>query len=369
LPPLAVAPSATHTTLSTPTSRQRPPTVQQQRPSIATPSLDGTPSSPPTLIYVEDNEIAELSQEGASRTLAVVPEAGNTESALLHGDRVLLLREQGLQLVDLVEDAAVRLMPFDAPVLFGNLMPAGADAVLYSAMLDDGGGGTMGFTAHVGLYSSSAGRERQLIEHEGSLVLLGENAAGDSTYLLPLGGDPEFSEVWLVSLATGEVRTRLPVEGYEFAALSPDARLLATAGIRFLPEGQRLDYGLGLYDLRNDESVDGRWLPLPLPDSHVSGLIWSGDGQCLYFHLRPGSPQENPTETYGLWCLNPERMEYSRVSPLDEPTAHIVTISPDDGWLVLRPETAHEIIMVDLAAGGAVTLSLPDNFEEIVRWR
>ena len=367
-PSPTVSPVATHAARSTSTSWQPPPTLHELVPSLATPFLDATPSSPPTLIYTRGNQIVELSIEGASRTLADVPEAGRVKSALLLADQIFFVREQGLQVVDLTQGAS-RLIVFDAPVLFGDLIPAGTDTVLYSAMLDDGGGGTMGFTAHAGLYSLSTGRARPLIEHEGSLVPLGENAEEDGVYFLPVGGDPEFAEVWLVSLATGEIRVRLPVEGNEFAALSPDAHLLATATSRFLPEEQRLEYGLGLYDVSIPGSVEGRWLPLPRPDSHVWGLVWSGDGRCLYFHLRPGAPYEDPATSHGLWCLDPEGMQFSLVCPLDDPTDHIVTISPDDDWLLLRPDRAYEFTLVDLGGGRALNLELPVDFYEIVRWR
>jgi hypothetical protein len=342
--------------------------LQELHPSLATPFLDVTPSSSLTLIYTRGNQIVELNAEGASRTLAIVREAGPVKSALLLEDSALLLREQGLQVVDLT-DGASRLIAFDAPVLFGDLIRVGTDTVLYSAMLDDGGGGTMGFSAHAGLYSLSTGRARPLIEQEGSLVPLGGNAEEDGVYFLPLGGDPEFVEVWLVSLATGEIGARLPVAGNEFAALSPDRHLLATAASRFMPEEQRLEYGLGLYDVSIPGSVEGRWLPLPRADSHVWGLIWSGDGRCLYFHLRPGAPADDPTTSYGLWCLDAERAQFSLISPLGDPTEHIITISPDDHWLVLRPERAYEITLVDLAAGRAVTPVSPETFDEIIRWR
>lgn len=367
-PSPTVSPAATHAAGSTSTSWQPPPTLQELLPSLATPFFDATPSSPPPLIYTRGNQIVELSIEGASRILAIAPEAGPVRSALLLGDSVLLLREQGLQLVDL-SGRATRLLPFDAPVLFGDVIPAGTDTVLYSAMLDDGGGGTMSFTAHAGLYSLTTGRARPLIEYEGGLIPLGENAEEDGVYFLPLGGEPEFSEVFLVSLATGEIRARLPVEGIAFAALGPKARLLATAASRFLPEEQHLEYGLGLYDLSNPGSVEGWWLPLPRPDSHVWGLVWSGDGRCLYFHLRPGAPYEDPATSHGLWCLDPEGMQFSLVSPLDDPTDHIVTISPDDHWLLLRPDRAYEFTLVDLGGGRALNLELPVDFYEIVRWR
>jgi len=363
-----VSPAFGDAARSTPASWQPPSTLQELLPSLATPFFDATPSSPPTLIYTRGNAIVELSMEGASRTLAVVPEAGRVRSALLLAGHIVLVREQGLQVVDLT-DGASRLIAFDAPVLFGDLIPAGIDTVLYAAMLDDGGGGTMSFTAHAGLYSVDSEFTQPLVAHEGGLLPLGIDAEGDDAYFLPQGGEPEFSEIWLVSLATGVVRARLPVEGFAFAALSPDAHLMATAASRFLPEEQRLEYGLGLYDVSVPGLVEGRWLPLPRPDSHVWGLVWSGDGRCLYFHLRPGAPYEDPATSYGLWCLDPEGMQLSLVCPLDDPTAHIVTITPDDHWLVLRPERANELTLVDLAAGRAVSRVPPDTFDEIVRWR
>lgn len=50
-------------------------------------------------------------------------------------------------------------------------------------------------------------------------------------------------------------------------------------------------------------------------------------------------------------------------------TDHIITIGPDDRWLVLRPERADEITLVDPVAGRAVTLAPAETFDEIVRWR
>lgn len=345
----------------------RPPgTPTVPSPSVVSTRTAGEPT--PALVYLRGNELMEVSGDGSLRSLARIPDAGPVRFALLIRDTVLLLREFGLQDVRL-SDGTSQLLPFEAPVLFGYLLVVDADTALYSAVLDDGGGGTMGFTAHAGYYSVEEGILHPLMEQEGSLAPLGVDAEGDDACFLPLGGDPEFREVWLVSLTTGAVSARLAIDGQEFAALNPDSSQIATSASRFLPDRQRLEFGLRLYDLRGEGVGQGLWLSLPRPESHAFGLIWSGDGRCLYFHLRPGSPSDDPTVSYGLWCLDPEAMSFMQVSALADPTEHLVMISPDDRWLVLRPEREYELTLVDLRTGSVVIPGMPGAFDDVVHWR
>ena len=196
-------------------------------------------------------------------------------------------------------------------------------------------------------------------------VPLGLSADGTKLYLMPRGGDPEFSEIWVLTLNNGEVKP-FSIGIGTLAALSPNSRYLAIASTHFVELELPLEYKLTLFDLASPQT-SGHILTLPNSPSHSRGLIWSPDSQKLYFLLRPRAPYEDPTTSYGLWRFEVGSETFSRVANLDNSNLHFTSLSPDGEWALLIPETEPFIMLVRTNTGEVNTIEVPTaQFQFIV---
>lgn len=331
---------------------------------LALSSCRAFPSAPtivapaqPEIFYIHDSKLTRQPLGQEPQALLTLPDMGAVRDALKVDDTVFVLRELGLQKVSLADHSVEGIAQFGNPIGGGALFAQG-ESVFYS--LDE----------ELRQYDIAKGTTRKVLSypHAGFFKPLGLTQDGKGFYLLPLAGDPEFPAIWEVNLTNGEV-TELPVGiGHEFAALAPDSRHLVTVAVHsVLPEGS-LEYGLGLFDL-STFPPSGQFLTLPNPPSHIAyGLAWSPDSRWVYFLLRPGMPWDEPTTSYGLWRFEVETGTFSRTADIDNPTMHLVSISPDGEWMLLRPEVERYLALVHISTGEVKIVELPTGRVEIVRW-
>ena len=331
---------------------------------ISTPSISKDPTSPP-LLYIADNQLFQRQADNTTRMVASLGEEGEVFSAIRVKEAIFVLRKNGLQRVEIGSGKVEMVVKFDGTPLFGALVRTSNDrVVLYSTALESGCSPT-GIGAKVGLYQVDKNISRDVYSSDTRYILpMGLTADRQNLYGRPVGCDPEFDRFWLISTGNGEIKKELPTwdatpkeYGSGYAALSPDSRHLAftTSSVADTENGV-IRHRLSIYNL--DRMTIERY-DLPHPPSHGRSLLWSSDSQWLYFTLNPGTPFDEPSNSYGLWSLNIQTGQYLRITDLDDPLMHLVSISPDGQWIFLQPETRQRVIYVHLSTAEKIFINLP----------
>lgn len=305
--------------------------------------------------------------------IASLGDEGDVISAIKLKDAVFVLRKKGLQRVELEGDKTEMVVRFDSTPLYGELIKISNDnVVLFSTALDSGCSST-GIGSILGLYQIDNYASRLFFANDEHYIQpLGLTADQQSVYGFPQGCAPGFGEFWLISTDKGEITSKLLIgdatskeAGVGNAALSPDARFLAF-GTSLVEAENSNRYRLSIYDL---EDITIERHELPNPPSHIwDGLLWSPDNQRLYFVLNPGSPYDEPSNSYGLWNLDIQTGIFSLVTSLHDPYIHLVSISSDGQWILLMPEALLSVTYIHLPTGEPVVISLPPGgIDQIVR--
>jgi hypothetical protein len=329
--------------------------------------------TPPSLLYIADNQLYERQPGGTTPIIAKVGEEGDILDAVRVKDIVFVLRGKGLQRIDMKTGKTKMAVEFDKTPLWGELDRTSDDNVLLYSIARDSACSSTGIGATVGLYQVDNDTFKDVfVKDEGYIRPLGLTTDGQNIYGLPVGCDPEFDRFWLISIAQGKIAKELQTwdatskeygEGY--AALSPDAHFLAFATAYYVESEGLLRYRLSVYDL---ESLTIERYELPKPPSYSDGLVWSPTSQKLYFILNPGAPYDESSETYGLWSFDIRTGVFSPVTSLDNRFIHIVTISSDGQWILLQPEVAQSVTYVYLPTGEQFLIKLPsEGVSQIVR--
>jgi Tol biopolymer transport system component len=219
--------------------------------------------------------------------------------------------------------------------------------------------------AKVGLYQVDKNISMNVYSSDiGYIVPLGLTTDQHGFYGVPVGCAPGFDRFWLISTDGGEIKKELPTSdatpnesGTGAAALSPDSRHLAfTTSSTVDAENSVIRHRLSIYDL---DTITIERYDLPHPPSHVRSLLWSSDSQWLYFVLNPGTPFDEPSNSYGLWSLNMQTGQYLRITDLDDPLMRLVSISPDGQWILLQPEAWQIVTYVHLSTAEKIFINLP----------
>lgn len=309
----------------------------------------------PNVYYIHENQLV-LQQPGQQpEILLVLPDLGQVKDALQVEKNIFILRERGLQKVSLVNKTVDLVEQFPDITVNGALFAAVGQQLLIYAVDNK-----------VELYFLSKSTVREVLSQTGFFVPFGLLKDGTELYLVPRAGDPEFPEIWVLALDDGETKPFPTGIGTE-ASLSPNGQFLAIASTHFLEMGNPREYRLTLFDLTSPE-VPGRILSLPNAPSHSYGrLIWSPNGQELYFMLRSGKPSDESETSYGLWRLVVGSETFSPVANVEDPALHFVSLSPDGEWAILIHETKPYVTIVHVNSGEINTIELPAGQVAIVR--
>jgi len=348
----------------------------------ATPSTAPTPTyiptakkelAPPALLYIADNQLYEQQPDGTTLISSDLGEEGDVMDAVRVQDIVFVLLGKGLQRIDMKTGKTKMAVEFDKTSLWGELDRTSDDNVLLYSIAQDSACSSTGVGATIGLYQVNKDIYNDVfVRDEGYVRPLGLTRDRQSIYGLPLGCDPEFDRFWLISIDQGKITKELHTwdttskeygEGY--AALSPDAHFLAFATAYYVESENSLKYRLSIYDL---DSLTIKRYELPKPPSYSDGLLWSPNGQKLYFILNPGASYDESSESYGLWSLDIHSDVFSTVTSLDNRSIHLVIISSDGQWILLQPETEPSVTYVHVPTGEQFVTNLPaEGVEQIVR--
>ena len=342
--------------------------VSESIPTRPAPSTHAPSTSngltPPSLLYLTENRLYQQEPDGTRLMIAGLGDEGDVMSAIKLKDTVFVLRQKGLQRVELEGGNTEMVVRFDSMPLSGELIKTSNDnVVLYSIALDSDCSST-GIGSMLGLYQIDNRASRPFFaKDEHYIQPVGLTADKQSVYGFPRGCAPGFGEFWLISTDKGEITSKLLIwdatskeAGVGNAALSPDARFLAF-GTSLVETEDSVRYRLSIYDL---EDITIERHELPNPPSHIGdGLLWSPNNQRLYFVLNPGSPYDEPSYSYGLWNLDIQTGIFSQVTSLHDPYMHLVSISSDGQWMLLLPEALQSVTYVHLPTGEQVAISLP----------
>lgn len=304
-----------------------------------------------SVYYISNNQLYLQQPGGQPQALLVLPDLGPVKDALKVEDDIFVLHERGLQKVSLADRSVDFVEQFPNVTINGRLFADINQEMLIYA-IDE----------RVELYhlrrqtTSEVLYQSDEISQPSFFVPLGLSADGTKLYLMPRGGDPEFPEVWVLTLNNGEVKP-FSIGIGTLAALSPNSRYLAIASTHFVELELPLEYKLTLFDLASPQTP-GHILTLPNSPSHSRGLIWSPDSQKLYFLLRPGAPYDEPT-TSGLWRFEIGSETFSQIANVEDPTLHFVSLNSDGEWALLMPETGFSITLVRIDSGEIKIIETP----------
>jgi len=329
--------------------------------------------TPPALLYIADNQLYEQQTNGTALISNNLGEAGNVLDAVRVKDTVFVLREKGLQRIEINTGKTKMAVKFDKVPLFGELARTSNDHVLLYSTAWESACSSTGIGATIGLYQIDQDISREVfVKDEGMIKPLGLTTDQQSIYGLPLGCDPEFDRFWLISIDQGQITKELQTSdatnkeyGEAYAALSPDTHFLAFTTLHRTEPEDPPNYRLSIYDLN---SLTIKRYELPSPSSYGDGLLWSPGSQKLYFILNPGAPYDDSSESHGLWSLDIHTGVFSPVTGVDTRFIHLVTISTDGQWILLQPETEPSVTYVHVPTGEQLVIKLPsEGLSKIVR--
>jgi hypothetical protein len=97
-------------------------------------------------------------------------------------------------------------------------------------------------------------------------------------------------------------------------------------------------------------------------------MLWSPEGRWVYFVVNPGAPSDELPSSLGLWGFDAQEKSFHKVSDLDNPFTHLLSISGDGKWLLVQPEAERRVVYAYLPTGEWFVVSLPpEGVGEIVR--
>lgn len=331
--------------------------------SLAPPSIQETPASvpgmiAPTLLYIQENRLIEQSGDSPPKEIKVLPEAGKVLAAINAGQMILVLREQGIQRLNLNDGMVDMVFQFDVPAQYGDLLlSSDSSRIFFYAVVSDDTA-EFGSTTLIGYYDLVQNLVKTVSYFPQTIRLLGFTQDRFGLYLLPLGQDPEFGMVFVYDLERNEITEELPVQGTNYASLAPGARLLAVASY---PEDidEKIVQSLNLYDLPSLPHTTPRVFVLPATGSQIYGFLWSPDARELYFLLFPPDYAYQPETTNGLWCFNVETGEMSQIANINDPAYHLISIDPQGEWILLMHESEAGGILISLPDGKSQSIPLP----------
>ncbi|MGQ0603544.1 MAG: hypothetical protein ACT4QE_17835 [Anaerolineales bacterium] len=333
-PPTSIAASNTKTpsiTTSAPTATPQV-TVTSVVPPSPVPIFD---ASLPFVRYLSGNRLIEQDARGGQRVLAELPEAGEIKQAVQVNDDILIWRAQGIQRVTVASGNSALVVVFNQPALFGNLIAAPNGRTLVYAVSQTNDCSATGLEIVIGQYRLDTGATRTIFTAP-LVKVLGLTNDGSTLFLQPVGCDPEFGELWTVSLLTGKVTATLPAQaevekyvGFAEAWLSTGARYLAFGAHRVAGEAA-FEEAVGLYDFALSPPAL-TWLAIP------PNIVWLNDTRWLYYL------QGNTLFRYEL--KSGQSLELGAV-PISVTRLRYTT--SDGNWLVLTDEAMSRIVFFDL---------------------
>jgi len=326
--PIALAP---HTATVTP---------QPQPTAISSPAPTNTPAaeSPPTgarnwnLVYLQDGTIYRADYWG--NDARPVAEIGLASMVALWQQQLAYDDLSALCILDL-DQGDVRKASFlsaDPTSSFHFMWASDGRALIYALSREDSQAPTFGRSTDIGRVNISDGQVRPLLTlHDlPGAALLNFDGPAEKFFLVPRGGDPSFTEVWLYDALTGSKEATLEVEGDGAGIASPDGYHLLTTAF----DDQTDKSQIRIYDL-SDGSASAPVLFTHAPNTHSAGHVWAPDGTKVAFLLRDGrSYWDNVTRGLGIWVLDTTTLKTKQIADDDQLGSGPAGWTPDGEWIV-----------------------------------
>jgi hypothetical protein len=335
----------------------RAPEVAAPTPTLAPPPTATPIAAPipafdpalPTLRYVSGNALIEQDARGGRRALIELPEAGDIRQALQVNDEILLWRAEGLQRVSVRTGQVALVVDFDTPTSFGNMVAAPNGRTIVYGVYPTNECSDSGPETVITQYRLDTGATRSVYTAPRPVKVVGLTTDGSTLILQPVGCDPEFGELWWVSLLTGKVTATLPARdeadkyvGFGDTWLSASGRYLAFGAHR-PSEGGPFEQAVGVYDL-GLASPPLNWLTLP------ANIAWHADTRWLYY-LRDGA-------LYRYELNSGESVELGKV-PVS--ATRLLYATADGSGLVLTDDDTRTVVYFDVKQKTALEAPLSSD--------
>lgn len=317
-----------------------------------TPEFDAGQPSPPTLYFIHENQLFQLGE--SSNSIAALEEAGRILAALRVRSLIVLLRERGIQVVDVHARQSATIMSFPTAARFGLLKPDAAMNRVVALAAVDSNSSQSGFGSHIVSYDVRAEGVIGELFFDESIAPVG--FSGDrELILLPRGEDPSVVRLLIVDGQDGGIIRELPIEGYGGVSLSSDGDWIAMPSAP-LGEAQTL---IHLYQIGAPQSPK-KAVPLPGASVFPQLMAWGRGG--LYLAIVAGA--EDDVTFAGVLRLDPRTLTVEPLFDEYPKSPPQMVLSPDGQWMAIAFERESQLIEIDLESGLEMQFHIPESVFE-----
>lgn len=312
----------------------------------------------PVFVFVRKDTLVMQVSENSPKELGILDDLGEIEDALLLDDTLYLLRENGIQRINLTINSSDIVFRFDASISSGKLLwDANNSRFFYDGIT------SAARDSLIGYYDLNEKSIHPLIAYKDPMVtlqLIGVTEDGQGLYCLPHGQDPDFGKIFIVNIDQGSISKELPVRGYNYAALAPDSRSLATSAQVIDVSGQ-IENMINIYDLPSLPLTSPKILKLPNQTSVIgnNGFYWHPDGKSLYFMLIENKDDPSTSSSDAVWLLDVETGSMHKVANITDSDPQLIGVSPDGARSLVRFAINDQVYMVDSKTGEIDSFHVP----------
>lgn len=348
--PTAIKASPTSTRLAA-TETALPPTPI---PTV----IQSSEASSPVFVYLAENTL--LLQVGTlqPKPVGVLEDLGEIRNALMVDDTIFLIRDFGLQRLNLKDGSSKILLRFEDSIMSGQLLlDAGHSRLFYGAIT------YYTSVSMIGFYDLKKETINSILTYSeplGTLFILGATEDGQNLILLPHGQDPSIGDLNLVNIKDGTISIEWLVNGYGYAVLAPDSNLIAMSGHVFNASDE-LENRIYIYHPFSIPTSSPKEYKLPSQTSVVGsmGFYWSADSNKLYFLLSENISDPSTQISDGLWVLDVITGTQKLVTDLTDITLYINGINPDGTRILVRSNVNNEGFLINSNTGEIRSFSVP----------
>jgi Tol biopolymer transport system component len=283
---------------------------------------------------------------------------GEIRNALLVDETIFLIREFGIQKLNLKNSSSKILLRFEDSLMSGQLiLDAGHSRLFYGAIT------YYTNVSMIGFYDLKKDTINSILTYSEPMVtlfILGATEDGQSLLLLPGGQDPSISDLYLVNIKDGAISKQLFVSGYGYTDLAPDSSILVNMAHVFSASDE-IENRIYTYDLFSIPMPSPKEYRLPNPAFEIfgNGFFWSPDGKRIYFALVEIKNDPYIFISRGLWVLDMESGSIEMITNTPDQPLHTSGVSPDEKLILLRPETNGDAYLVNTQTGEIRSFSVP----------